>query len=118
MPQSRPFLGVPASFTVAYPQFKSLVVRVRHSGDVARPHQKDEVYTESSIPKNVPCPNPRCQQGGYDLTGAIMHMAHSSEGQYKVRYSCNGHEGTPKGRRKGSPCMNFAEFKFEACFNE
>ena len=45
--------------------------------------------------------NPRCQQGGL-LTQQIVLFHPDGE----CDFPCNGHEGTPAGRRKGDPCDN------------
>ena len=118
MSQSKPFLGTPTSFCKAYPSFRSLVVRAKHSGEFASPMQRKRVYSETTVPRVIPCPNPRCQQGGYDLIATIIMLEHGRNTRHSVRYSCNGHEGSPKGRRKGNPCMNPVELEFEASFNE
>jgi hypothetical protein len=118
MNESKPFLGTPTTFSKAYPSFRSLVIRVKNHGYLASPMQREQVYSKPSIPRVIPCPNPRCQQGGYDLTAIIITMEHERNTKFSAHYSCNGHEGTPKGRRKGNPCMNSVELEFEAEFNE
>ena len=114
MSNAKPFLGEYTTFTGAYPNFSELTLRVQHRGDLAYPHQKAEVYTVSNLPRVLPCANPRCQQGGYDLTATIITLEGGRIANYKVSWHCNGHEGSPKGRRKGSACMNSVELEFEA----
>ena len=46
--------------------------------------------------------NARCQQGGLELTNIVRFSGSGTR-----RYSCNGHEVTPTGRRQGDPCDNF-----------
>ena len=53
-------------------------------------------FTKANMPSFLAYKNPRCQQGGLDLQRLVMF--HQS-GEYD--YPCNGHEGTPKGRRQG-----------------
>lgn len=118
MNESKPFLGIPTTFSKAYPGFRSLVVRAKHSGDLSSPAQREQQYSEHSVPRVIPCPNPRCQQGGYDLTSIIIAIEHGRIIKYSTRHTCNGHEGTPKGRRKGSSCMNFVELEITSEFNE
>ena len=118
MVESKAFLGTPTSFSTAHPCFRSLVVRAKHVGKFAYPMQREQVFSDSSIPRVLSCPNPRCQQGGYDLTATILTLEHGQTAKYQVNYSCNGHEGTPMGRRKGNPCMNSVALEFEALFNE
>jgi hypothetical protein len=118
MSTSEPFLGKPAPFKQAYPEFKTVRVRVKHEGDMTHAMQREQTYTEHSLPRVIPCPNPRCRQGGYDLTATIIAIAHERLSSYKVNWSCNGHEGTPKGRKVGAPCSNSIELEVEAIFNE
>lgn len=105
--ESRPFVGTMSSFREAYPDVKSLRLEGRERGDLASGMgQRDVHYTESNIPGNIPRGNPRCQQGGYDLNPVVMTLTGSRDTSYEIDWSCNGHEGTPKGRRIGDPCMN------------
>ena len=58
-------------------------------------------YSKDDVPRHLACANPRCQQGGLDLLQIVNFW---SSGEMKL--PCNGHEGTPKGRRHGDPCDN------------
>ena len=116
MSDSKPFLGELTTFAKAYPNFGELVVRVHHDGDLAYVHQKSAVYTAATLPGVLRCPNPKCQQGGYDLSATVITLAHGRTPNYSVSWSCNGHEGSPKGRRKGDPCMNSVELEFQASY--
>jgi len=103
----KPFLGTLSSFHEAYPEVESLHLEGRERGDLASGMgQRDVRYTESNIPGNIPCGNPRCQQGGYDLNALVMTLTANRYTSYEIDWSCKGHEGTPKGRRIGDPCMN------------
>lgn len=58
-------------------------------------------FTKSNIPPQLACANPRCQQGGLDLQRIALFLP---AGEHS--YWCNGHEGSPTGRRRGDPCDN------------
>ena len=58
-------------------------------------------FTKATMPRHLHRANPRCQQGGLDLQRIVLF---STPGQHT--FHCNGHEGSPKGRRKGDPCDN------------
>ncbi len=105
--ESRPFIGTLSSFHQAYPEVKTLRFDGKEQGDLASGFdQRNLNYTESSLPSTIPCGNPRCQQGGYDLNATLMSLTNTSETSYDIDWLCGGHEGTPKGRRIGDPCMN------------
>ena len=103
-PEPRPFLGTTTDRDAAFPDIESMTIVVEQDkyGYYSRDAwQRKSKYTKASIPRFARCLNPRCQQGGLDL----QHIAtFSSDGEHN--YSCSGHEGSPKGRRVGSPCMN------------
>lgn len=107
MMESRPFIGTPSSFREAYPDVKSVRFDGQERGDLASGFAERAVhYTESDLPGNIPCGNPRCVQGGYDLNATMMTLTENQDSSYEIDWFCNGHEGTPKGRRIGDPCMN------------
>jgi hypothetical protein len=104
MPKATPFLGTTTDRNAAFPDIRSLSVRVVQDpyGMYCRePWQRESSYSKANIPRYERCRNPRCQQGGVDLQQIVWF---SGEGEHK--FYCSGHEGTPKGRRKGDPCDN------------
>lgn len=62
---------------------------------------RESTYTKSTLPRYAQCCNPRCRQGGLDLQTVAMFAA---DGERTI--SCQGHEGSPKGRRRGDSCDN------------
>ena len=104
MTTSRPFLGETTDREKAFPDIESLeltVVQDPYEHYAQKAWQRESRYTKANVPRRLACLNPRCQQGGLDLQQVILFP---SPGQHS--YYCNGHEGTPKGRRKGDPCDN------------
>ena len=59
-------------------------------------------YTLQNVPRMESCKNPRCRQGGIDLQKFVLFQP---ECQERV-ILCDGHEGSPQGRRQGQPCDN------------
>jgi hypothetical protein len=106
----RPFLGTVSSLRQAYPEVKTLFFEGEQSGELAREHQRHLRYSESTLPAKIPCGNPRCRQGGFDLNTTLMSVAHDKKPGSEGKLYCNGHEGTPKGRRIGDPCFNTVSF--------
>ncbi len=104
MRNSAPFLGSTEDRGQAFPDIKSLKVKILQDpyGYYYREeHQRETVYSKNTIPRYATCGNPRCQQGGVDLQSLVLF---SESGEYS--FHCNGHEGSPKGRRKGNSCDN------------
>lgn len=110
MTASRPFLGETTDRDKAFPDIESLeltVVQDPYEHYARNAWQRESRYTKASVPRRLACLNPRCQQGGLDLQQIVLFY---SPGQHK--FYCNGHEGTPKGRRKGDPCDNRFDMTF------
>lgn len=104
MTQARPFLGETTDREKAFAAFESIDLKVVQDPweHYARfPGQRESRFTKDSLPRRLACLNPRCQQGGIDLQQIVEFY---SPGTHQL--FCNGHEGTPQGRRKGNPCDN------------
>ncbi len=99
-----PFLGTTTDRNAAFPDIEQIEFSVSQDpyGEYMREDwQRSERYTKSNLPSHIRCANPRCQQGGLQTQQIVMFHP---DGEYD--FSCNGHEGTPAGRRKGDPCDN------------
>lgn len=99
-----PFLGTTNNRNEAFPDIKSLKVVIKQDpyGDyLQREGYREITYSINNIPRYATCCNLKCQQGGIDLQSLVLF---SGSGEYNL--GCNGHEGSPKGRRKGDPCDN------------
>lgn len=63
--------------------------------------RQESRYNAQTMPLHLHCRNSQCQQGGVDL---VKYVYFNPSGEND--YHCDGHEGTPKGRRIGDPCGN------------
>lgn len=115
-----PFLqGKPITFDKAFPSVKSFVLTGREHGDsreiasIPIEHRSALHYTAPNLPAKIPCSNPRCQQGGYELQWILDAIIRNRDTHYENTFYCGGHEGSPKGRRKGDPCCNYIEMTIE-----
>jgi len=101
----RPFFGTLTNdVDKAFPDVKSLDITIDrdpYGWYCSKEEQKIIHFTKSSLQRFVNCPNPSCQQGGLDLQPFISYRDND-----EFTLSCNGHEGSPKGRRRGDPCDN------------
>lgn len=104
MPKYEPFLGTTTDRNAAFAGIKSFSVKVAqdpHGMYSDKAWQREHTYSKANIPRNERCLNPRCQQGGVDLQHIVLF---TGAGEHK--FHCQGHEGSPQGRRKGAPCDN------------
>lgn len=82
----------------AFPELKSLDITVIQDplgfGDT-----KVDRYNDTNFPHTVRCSNSKCKQGGLELQNIVSFY---ENGEHE--FPCNGHEGTPAGRKIGPPC--------------
>jgi hypothetical protein len=50
------------------------------------------------------CGNPFCRRGGYEFDDVLCGMVRERITQKRIRLSCPGDEGSPKGRKIGRRC--------------
>jgi hypothetical protein len=114
MSESRPWLGTPALFLDAYPQVAEIKVESDESGDFPigqSPHMQHRVLTNNDVGSVLRCSNPLCKQGGLSIQNVVYFMLEAHETYKEFTGHCDGHEGSPKGRRKGAPCSNYFKVK-------
>ena len=108
MPTETALLKVGRSIAAALPRIEKL--RITVCQDVyrlylARPRRR--IYSKDDPPpKSIPCANPRCQDGGLDLSAYILAAVSAGRLNKTFEYLCHGHDGSPKGRHRGGPCRN------------
>lgn len=107
MAEQHRFLGgEPTTFKNAYPKVESLRAEVFQHGDVEWEHQEHQTFNETNVPAEIPCGNRRCRQGGFSMQRLIDDIVYGDKTEHEDTMHCGGHEGSPKGLRKGDPCMN------------
>lgn len=114
--RSEPFLGTVTSFREAYPEVRSARLEVTHHGDVDHESRRKRVY--SRVSSKIPCPNPLCRGGGYDLNTILMTLTHGKTTSYQSRWWCNGREGSLRTRARRYPCMNSVDVTIEIAYRE
>lgn len=97
----------------AFPEVASLRVNVRHHGDLGRSQSDLRAYTKSSLPRVLVCLNPRCTEGGYDLTPTLDEAIRSRAGGRQVALACTGNDGVPRGRGRERRCGNSVQVELE-----
>jgi hypothetical protein len=111
------FLGkLVASLREAYPEVRTARLNVVHHGDVDHESQRERVY--STVPGKIPCPNPRCRGGGYDLNTTLLTLTQAKTTSYRVTWNCGGREGSRRTQVNPYPCMNSVELSLEITYHE
>lgn len=100
--QGTPFIGQRTSFAAAYPTVETAIVRYTEADFGMDP--KENVHNLATSGPRVACRNPLCHRGGYDFESLVMLMVSQGTESKTMQMSCNGDEGTPKGRRRGRDC--------------
>lgn len=104
MTRMKPFLGETTDRKKAFPDLASCeisIIQDKFELYDCTPSRRQSRFTLENVPREMRCVNSRCQQGGLDLQNIITSWP---DGQHT--FYCNGHEGSPQGRRKGDPCEN------------
>lgn len=110
------------SFDQAYPMLNNATIEYYETGEGTEPFRgrKKEAY---GTPVRVwtgliPCSNPRCNRGGYEIDSDINGMVGSGQVTREFIASCKGDEGTPAGRRRGEPCSNELHYRLTLTYRE
>lgn len=82
----------------AFPDLKSLDITITQDPMGFGDRVVDR-YNETNFPPTVRCSNSRCKQGGLELSNIVSFYESG-----KHDFPCNGHEGTPAGRKIGPSC--------------
>lgn len=64
------------------------------------------VYTQATAGEYINCINPLCYNGGFSLGALLRYMVANGTTELDDHKICQGHEGSPKGRRNYGPCSN------------
>ena len=96
-----------------YTRIKSLTARVRHFGDLGRAGSDTSRFTRSTLPRVVPCANPRCCDGGYDIGPLLDDLLARDAREAHATLACSGTDGSPLARdsAESPPCMNSVEIE-------
>lgn len=100
--RGEPFLGQRTTLQGAYPTVESAALRYVESDVDGDSKQRFHDFASSG---RLSCANPRCVQGGYNLESQLDEMIQRNSESEEVSQSCSGHEGSPKGRRRGPGCL-------------
>lgn len=108
-------LSKKVSFGEAFPEIEDLTVEVEEISDLVwgAPAQGGKrVYCKERFPgEYVNCSNSRCYDGGFSLGGIIREMVARQATDNESMESCQGYEGSPKGRKRHRDCDHAFKIK-------
>jgi hypothetical protein len=102
--RSNRLLGLTDSFATAFPTLDDAIIRYTESDFGNDPRQG--VWSLKHNGGQMRCGNPRCYRGGYELDREVSNMIYAGITEREIWLTCNGDEGSPKGRKKGQECLH------------
>jgi hypothetical protein len=110
---SNVFLAGKETFKEAFPQIERLKVEVEESDFGNSPRLS--IYSEANCGEYIDCSIPLCYNGGFRVGQIVRNMVTCGETEYEDDYiSCQGYEGSPKGRRKNRNCLHCFKVKISS----
>lgn len=109
----------PVPFDEAFPTVEEITVEYKENGYMLHPYQKSSgTYTKETLVPKRDCNNISCKQGGFSIESVIRKMVLIKQTKLETAIGCKGHEGSPKGRRRGRDCMNHLELNILIKYKE
>lgn len=106
--------GEKVSFAKAFPTIETVKVVVEESGAGARGHARQ--YDQATLGEFIDCSNPLCYKGGFSLGGVLRRMVEEKQTHLKDSASCQGYEGSPKGKKKYRECGAYFTFTVDIAY--
>ncbi|AKI97035.1 hypothetical protein [Kosmotoga pacifica] len=107
------------SFEEAFPEIEDLTVEVEETGHGVSELNRKRTYRKQYFPgEYIDCSNPLCYNGGFSIGSILREMVKKRQTELETLKLCQGHEGSPKGRRIYRKCMNFFKVKVSIKYKE
>ena len=94
-----------SGFDQAFPQIASLSGTVEEDGDGVSNWRRVR-HLSKDAGEYFDCSNSLCYNGGFSVGNILRGMVASGTTHKEDTLFCQGHEGSPKGRRRYRDCMN------------
>jgi hypothetical protein len=107
MDRSRRVFGSLATFDEVFPELEDVLVEFVERDFVFEKRSGTwHLHGQGGV---MPCGNPSCRRGGYELDKDIRLMLRAGVLQKTIQLSCRGDEGSPQGRKIGRKCERSIE---------
>ena len=117
MDRSRRVFMELTTFEKAFPTIESATISSYEVGKGVYSFDVDESQRKTfgeGVPFReglIPCRNPRCRRGGYEVDRSLYEMVREKLTEKVFAKNCPGDEGSPKGRRRGDRCRNVLHYR-------
>ena len=100
-------------FKEAYPEIDDLTIEVNKTShhNYTESPLKHHFSIENPPGEYIDCDNPLCYNGGFSIGSVLRRMVSNKETQKEGSGSCQGYEGSPKGRRRYRSCLSVFRYK-------
>ena len=107
-------------FNEAFPQIQYIEIEVQETGrGLYHGSSGHRVYKTPHMPgEYINCGNPLCYNGGFSIGKVIRETVRNKETATEGSASCQGYEGSPKGRRKYRPCFNHFTYRIKIQYKD
>lgn len=100
------------SFDKAFPNIEDVKVELKEYGEDVDQWSHNRTYSKQYFPgEYIDCSNKLCYNGGISIGSIIRDMIYNKQTEFETSKLCQGHEGSPKGRRIYRKCLNSFELK-------
>jgi hypothetical protein len=106
------------TFHEAYPTIAKLHVEVSEKELGSSGLARRLTFTEQHFQHAVNCSNPVCYRGGVQVGWLIHDMVRNKETDREETKSCEGYEGSPKGRKRYRTCLHRFTVKAHVDYRE
>jgi len=115
--QSTPFFGGKVPFSQAFPQLEKAEVHVK-TFDQWLGQTKTWFRNQDYLGEFFDCDNHLCYNGGFNIGEVLRAMVRERQEELSGTASCQGYEGSPKGRRKYGRCFRRFEYTVKLTYKE
>jgi len=113
------FVSKTDSFDKAFPEIEDVKVEVTESGEGLTQFNRERIYSKRTLRgEYIDCHNPMCYNGGFDIGEIIRDMIRNKQAELVTYKTCQGYEGSPKGRRRYRSCVNSFNIKVTIKYKE
>lgn len=102
------------NFEGAFPDIESVMVNVTETDEYGKEYNR--AYWKGDFGQYINCSNPQCYNGGFPIGDAISSLYFRKLTEGEGGADCQGHEGSPKGKRKGDPCEHRFRYKISIVY--
>jgi hypothetical protein len=103
-------------FEGAFPNVEAVTVDVTETDEYG--HESHRTYSKGDFGQYIDCSNPKCYNGGFAVGNALQSLRFKKLTEGEGDADCQGHEGSPKGRRKGDACEHKFNYKISIVYKK